>query len=312
MNPIEHAWAEIGADGSPGGGLRVDEAHQADFFAVVDDTGRVGLALFLENRPPAPPRLEAIEAVVGERADRQWALTLWLESPLLRAPFGQLCEDLVESSRTVLKADIGPFVVGRLRRWHDLLEMASGMSLAKLRGLVAELVVLHAALKRFGPSDSVLGWVGPWQSPQDFTLPGMWIEVKAVIPAARTVRITSADQLAAAGPLFLAILTLSSLLPDEAGISAASTLEEIIERLPEGRAGELNLELSRRLSALSFDAGADYARLPFRVENVSFYAVDDGFPRVTPEDLDAGIAEIRYDLDLGALAPFRVASPLER
>src|SRR6185312_4793872 len=98
------------------------------------------------------------------------------------------------------KDGVAAFVVARLRRWHDLLEIATGMSLSKLRGLVAELLVLKAAIARFGPSDAVLGWVGPWESPQDFTLPGIWVEVKAVIPAARTVRITSSDQLAAAGP----------------------------------------------------------------------------------------------------------------
>ena len=177
--------------------------------------------------------------------------------------------------------------------------------------MTAALLAPEAAKRLFGAPDAVLAWAGPYEAPQDFTLPGLWIEVKAALPSARTVRITSADQLAAAGPLHLAVVTLSTLLPSDAGVSAAGLIEDLERQIPGGRSGEMGVELGRRLSAVGYDAGADYARLPFRIESTHYYEVGPDFPRLTPEDLDAGIAEVRYDLELGALAQFATPSPLE-
>jgi hypothetical protein len=107
------------------------------------------------------------------------------------------------------------------------------------------------------------------------------------------------------------VVTISTLIPSDAGVTAAGLIDDIERQLVGGRSGEMGVELARRLSALGFDAGDDYARLPFRIENTRFYEVAPEFPRLTPEDLDAGIAEIKYDLELGALAPFASPSPLE-
>ena len=311
MTSIDEAWAKVREDKVRAGAIRLDDAHRADFFAAQDDQGRLGLVLVTRDRPPSMPRLEAIDLTLGERTDGRWSLGVWLVTPTLQVPFSQLCDDLVECSRTVDLEVVSAFVIRRLLRWHELLESAVGMSLSKLRGLIAELLVLRSAIARFGPSDAVLAWAGPYEAPQDFTLPGLWIEVKAALPSARTVRITSADQLTAAGPLHLAVVTMSTLLPSDAGVSAASLIEDLERQIPGGRSGEMGVELARRLSAVGYDAGADYARLPFRIESTHYYEVGPDFPRLTPEDLDAGIAEVRYDLELGALAKFATPSPLE-
>jgi Putative PD-(D/E)XK family member, (DUF4420) len=311
MTLIEEAWTRVREDKAKAGAIRLDATHQADFFGAQDEQGRLGLVLVTQDRPPSIPRLEAIDVTVGERADGRWSIGIWLVAPTLQTPFSQLCEDLVESSRSVPTEALSAFVVRRLLRWHELLESAVGMSLTKLRGLIAELMVLRAAIARFGESDAVLGWVGPYEAPQDFTLPGLWIEVKATVASARTVRITSADQLAAAGPLFLAVLTMSTLLPSEPGVTVGALVDDIERQLAEGRSGEIGVEMARRLSAVGFDSGADYARLPFRIESVRYFEVRSDFPRLMPEDLDAGIADVRYDLELGVLGPFSSTSPFE-
>lgn len=311
MTLIEEAWARVREDKAKAGAIRLDETHRADFFAAQDDQGRVGLVLVTRERPPSTPRLEAIDVTLGERGDGRWSLGVWLTTPSLQVPFSQLCDDLVEASRSIAPEAVGGFVLARLLRWRELLERATGMSLTKLRGIIAELHILLGAVARFGPSEAVFAWVGPYEAPQDFTLPGVWLEVKATTPSARTVRITSADQLIAAGPLYLAVLTLASLLPTDDGITVANLVANIERQLPGGRAGETGTELYRRLGALGCDPGAEYARLPFRLESSLFYEVIPGFPRLVPEDLAAGIAEVRYDLELGALAPFKSGSPLE-
>lgn len=308
---IERAWSQIRSQPGNPGAIRVDETHPADFYTAQDAQGRLGLLLILGAAPHPVPALEALNVVVGERADGRWGLSIWLESGVLIAPFTQLCDDLMESSRGVPADRIGGFVVARLQRWQELLEAAdSGMSLSKLRGLIGELLLIRDALSVYAPGEVIGGWAGPYRAPQDFALPGLWIEVKATFPTARTVRISSADQLAAPGRTVLAVFSLASLLPHDPGVTAQSLVGEVELRLRGSEADDLVADFQKRLAAVGYQVGADYARMPFRLDATRYFEVIPGFPRLTPADLPLGIAEVSYDLDLGALSPFEVGSPV--
>jgi hypothetical protein len=246
---------------------------------------------------------------VTQRPDSRWVLSVYLHSTALLAPFTQLCEDLIASSRGVTHEGVGPFVVARLHRWQDLLEGASSWSMSKLRGFIGELRLLHLASNSLGAETAVRAWAGPYSAPQDFALPGIWIEVKATYPTARTIRITSADQLAAPGELLLAVVTLATLVPDQQGLSAGSLVADFDARLARDGLSDTMVEFGKRLSAVGFDRTAEYAAVGFREDALHFFGVGGEFPRLTPSDLPAGVAECAYDLELGALPPFEVAAP---
>jgi hypothetical protein len=181
--------------------------------------------------------------------------------------------------------------------------------MSKLRGFIGELRLLHLAADTHGAETAVRAWAGPYSAPQDFALPGKWIEVKATYPTARTLRVTSADQLAAPGELLLAVFTLAALVPEQHGVSAGSLVAEFEARLTRDSLSEALLEFGKRLSAAGFDRTAQYAAVGFREDALHFFGVAGSFPRLTPSDLPAGIAECAYDLELGALSPFEVVSP---
>ena len=307
---IDTAWERVHAVAPEGGYLRIDPSHPGDFFAAEDNDGRKGVVLLLDSEPPRPPKLESLEVGVTQRADDRWVLSVFLHAGSLLPPFTQLCEDLIDSSRRTAPDRMGPFVVARLHRWHDLLESArGGMSMSKLRGLVGELLLLRLAARAHGPDTAVRAWAGPYSAPQDFDLPGMWIEVKATYPTARTIRITSADQLAAPGDLFLAVFTLATLVPDQEGVSAGGLVAEFENSLASAGTSDLLLEFGKRLSAVGFDRSAEYASIKFRQDALHFFKVSESFPKITPSDLPGGLAEVVYDLELGALPPFEVSAP---
>jgi hypothetical protein len=311
MSVIEESWARVRAKTEVAGAIRVDPEHPADLFAAQDEEGRLGLVLLLTERPPSPPRLDSVIIDVTERSDGRWAVGLWLMTQTLLTPFAQLCDDLIASSRDIPGERMGSFVVGRLHRWHELLESASrGWSLSRLRGLIGELLVLKEGIRSYGQTEMIRGWGGPFGAPQDFTLPELWLEVKATFPTARSVRITSVEQLSAPGRLLLAVYTLATLLPSETGVTARALVTEI-----EADARKVNLDdvaddFNRRLNALGFDRTADYAQLPFRLDAVHYYEVSEGFPRITPADIASGIGDVTYDVELGALKPFETSSPM--
>ncbi len=306
---IDGAWEKVSTAASDGGYIRIDPTHPGDFFAAEDAERRKGLVLLLDIEPPKPPKLESLELAITQRPDSRWVLSVYLHSGALLAPFTQLCEDLIASSRGVSQDRIGSFVVARLHRWQDLLEGASTWSMSKLRGFLGELRLLHLAANTVGAETAVLAWAGPYSAPQDFALPGTWIEVKATYPTARTIRVTSADQLTAPGELLLAVFTFATLVPDQQGVSAGSLVTDFEARLATDGLADSLLEFGKRLSVVGFDRTADYAAVGFREDALHFYAVGGSFPRLTPSDLPAGVAECTYDLELGALPPFEVTSP---
>jgi hypothetical protein len=307
---IEAAWDRVRTGASDGGYLRIDPAHPGDFFAAEDSEGRQGLVLLLDTEPPSPPKLESLEVAISQRPDGRWVLSVYLHAGALLPPFTQLCEDLIESSRGTPRERLGTYIVARLHRWQDLLEGAHvKWSMSKLRGFIGELRLLGMAAGEHGLETAVRAWAGPYSAPQDFALPGLWIEVKATYPTARTVRISSSDQLAAPGDLLLAVFTFTTLVPGGEGISAVGLVSDIEQRLSGDGLADVLLEFGKRLSVLSFDPAAEYATVTFREDAVHFFEVAGDFPRVTPSDLPAGVAEVMYDLELGALPPFEVVSP---
>ena len=74
------------------------------------------------------------------------------------------------------------------------------MTMSKLRGLVGELLILEMCLDLWPTEDVASGWTGPLGGPQDFVLPGRRIEVKTTFASARSVHITSVDQLDTMSP----------------------------------------------------------------------------------------------------------------
>jgi len=308
---IERGWDRVRRDTQSAGAIRVDPEHPADFFAAIDAGGRPGLVLVLDVPPPHVPRLESLDVTLTDRSDGRRGLGIWLDAPQLLTPFTQLCEDLLESSRPIEKREVGAFVVTRLLRWQELLERTTGVSINWLRGLLAELLVLRDGFDTWGPGEMVRAWHGPFEAPQDFSLPGLLIEVKAAFPTARAIRVTSEDQLSAPERLLLCVRWLATLMPEDGGLTTGRIVADIEQRLKENALDDEAAEFARRLVATGYVRTAEYTNIPFREDAARFFLVEGDFPRLTPADLMSGINQVKYDVDLGSIEPFVTASPFE-
>ena len=241
------------------------------------------------------------------RHDGRWSLGIWLRVDALLAPFARLCQDLVDASRDIDPLDAGAFVMARLARWRRLLETGtSALSITELRGLLGELIVLRHCLDVWAPAEVVEGWVGPLEAPQDFVLPSLWIEAKATYPSASVIRISSVDQLDVAGRMVLAVATLTTLPSEVEGFSLASLVDEIRQRLTRASAYGAALEFDSRLAAGGFADGSAYGRPMFRLDDLRFFGIGEGFPLIRRSDLPAGVAEASYEIELGACSAFQI------
>lgn len=303
---IEELWRELrGAGGEPVY-RRVAADHPLELYAVVVPPDRRGLMLISPVDAPKPRALRTVSIERSRRTDGRWSLQVLLEQPDLQAEFAALCRDIARFTSAGISPEGAPAaVLRRIERWRTLLEGSSGsMDAAAQRGLAAELLVLEQeVLPGLPPFEAVCAWTGPDGTPQDFTLPaGVRLEVKAVRPMARTVRINGLDQLDP-GPdaLELVVVRLAD-APAEAG--DAFTVADQIGRLRLALAAHPAAlgELESRLAALGWRDDPELQLAHLRLAAIERHEVGDHFPRLVRSSVPAGVEDADYIVTLPPLA----------
>lgn len=196
-----------------------------------------------------------------------------------------------------------------LQRWRELLdrEPAERVGIEKLIGVFGELWFLREVVRK--NHNAVHYWLGPKGSRHDFAFGTNSVEVKTTLSRhGRFVEIHGHGQLEAPenGYLHLVVLKL-----EQSPISG-ETLQELVESivlLGGDRYTLLNLLARVDTSLLALDA---YKDMSFRIHESRFYAVEDGFPRITSKSftksiLPQGVIKINYQIDLSTEPPTPLA-----
>ncbi len=298
---IEDLWSCL-RRGSVEAQRRVDVDHPFDLYADFEQPDRPGLILFCDERPNDAPRLKAIGIDRRKRRDGRWSMRIYLEEPRLLPVFAELCRDIVEFTRHAPGGgQPSGLVLSRIERWRTLMQaQPAGLSRARLRGLIGELLVLERELlPLLGPDQAIAAWTGPLGASQDFRLPeGLRLEVKAVERQAVHVLINGLDQLDGGGDrLQLVVVRLEDTGVDaEGAITAESLIELLRTRLNHAPAALEKFEMLLRF--LGWDDGEDKESAPVRLKRIDRHEIDEGFPRLTAATVPAGIAQATYTVVL--------------
>ena len=193
----------------------------------------------------------------------------------------------------------------RVRMWQQFMTRgAAPLSSEAELGLAGELYFMALLLEAGVSHESVLsGWVGPDDAPQDFLLGNGAIEVKATMSSSGfPVKIGSLEQLddAIASPLFLAAVRF-------AGGMGGATLPEMVaevERRLEDEPGATDLLRERLMVAGYSDAYAGQYSRRFEPKEWRVLSVSEGFPRLTPGVVPAGVTRALYEINLDHAGDF--------
>jgi hypothetical protein len=146
-------------------------------------------------------------------------------------------------------------------------------------------------------------WSGPIGEPNDFALPGGFLEIKATSgQAPDLIEIANADQLDdSRGTILLGHVRLH---PEPGGVTLPRLVEEV-RTLVIDQAGDRVAELDRLLMAVGYvHAQADLYTRAFTCERTDFYRVSGDFPRLKRSDLRPGVRASSYSIELRACAPY--------
>ena len=321
MNEIDTAWDALLAENRRETGWHLRRIHldaPCEILAGIhqpDSTPGLIIEVDADSVPSdlrmpksAGFRLETI--LRGHSHHGRVRVTLSLAQSAYAAVFAVLADDAAAcaaAERDEILALSG--FVRRLHVWQDFMARhgPDGLSESAAIGLMGELYILkdHVA-SALGPEHALAAWSGPGGEPNDFTLPGGFLEVKATArQAPRAITVSGVEQLDnSRGRILLAHLRFR-VSPE------GTTLPELVEAFRTQLAGEAPSSLSAftalLLSAGYVDMHAENYVARLTLDAVKFYEVGPGFPCIGRAGLPPGILDCTYRIGLEACAPWAVS-----
>lgn len=284
-----------------------------DFYWAKDWDGHCALVLRAASSAMPPsrlPRLKGLDLTIQPgAADEKSSLVIRLLDSAQLDIFLTLCNDIVESAeQATFESEAAARTVTRTWRWHRLLRGGRGqLSAEEQIGLIGELSLLESVfMPQCGPARAVEAWRGPLGEAQDFSLGTVRVEAKAKGPRTPDeVRISSELQLEApeGGTLYLAVGVFEP--TDEGGETVTEVALRVRQLIASIDSGALP-RFDALLAAAGLDFDDDYSAWTWRQKDRSVFVVREGFPRLTPEDLPAGVTGVRYALSLPECGEFLV------
>jgi hypothetical protein len=250
-------------------------------------------------------RLDTVGVVPGRTGKTRFILESEDES--FSTVFKSLCLDVIphlaeaSDDKNCMHA-----LVQRVSLWQLFMKRfgAGGPSAEQKRGLFGELwFMTQHLLPRMGADNALGCWEGPEGGDHDFVCATIAFEVKTSSSKnPDSVRISSAGQLdeTGLGKLLLWVVVVSE--HRQKGQTLADICNSFRAHLPQTSQAAFDDKLL--LAGITKQTEESSQRVRYRVHREKAYSVSDGFPRLTPVDLPAGVGGIKYTLSLAACSPF--------
>jgi hypothetical protein len=313
---MNNPWNNISSPSKDVNARRIDHMHPLELFWARDHFGHYLFIYEFSAEKDLPkiitPDLVGIQTAYLPAAarDDKNRLILLLKEQGNWEIFLSLCNDLIQATQHIENTSAAvESILMRLDRWHEFLKKNRSIILSeeKILGLLGELLFIRNHLiPVFGAGQSIQFWHGPEGSPQDFNVNESAIEVKC--QSATTlpyVKISSMNQLCSQLPtMYLFVVTLSKA---ELNAMKSITLPKLISQIREALKAEGSVQVERfndllyMIGYLDSDHYLDFSYIP--VEEKMFL-VKEGFPRICPKDLRAGILFVSYSISLSECAQF--------
>lgn len=311
------AWTLAGQRPPYGNRMRVAPVsdEQGQILATLTHQGHRGLLLLPARREGVsieqglrPEAGGTLAAEVASFTDQDGAtkqgVHVWCREPGLDDAFTMFCALLCYRLQSDPVRVALPACFEEFRR---LIGVAGTRVPPDVIGAVGELLWLARLIE--SDRDAVLAWMGPSGGRHDFRRGATAVEVKTSLRSSSqvpVVHISAIDQLVPpdGGRLFLHVVRL------EQAADGDLTLERLVAQIGASLVGEGLSFFEAQLAQLGI-----LDRMPqsaFSLLGTSTYAVEEGFPCLTPDGLvggalPLGVSSVSYAIQLDAASRFRVA-----
>jgi hypothetical protein len=295
---------------------RADTAHPLDFFRGRDFAGHYIFSLAADGGCrdlPEPPKLNGIEVSLERRAADGARLVLTLQDRDHFDIFRALCDHLLRATEGQARgANAGGLrlVLRRLADWHDMLRRRRDdlLTMPERIGLAGELLFLRdIILPRMPAADAVAAWRGAHRDEQDFAIGHTQFEIKTQLSTAdQRLLIASEAQLDTAGSaLFLCHQGIAASPARDEAFTLNSIVRSLAVRFTDAGSGAADL-FDVALEAWRYAPHDEYDQPSWVLTDRRLFEIREGFPRITPSMLPAGVQRVSYEVLLRDCEPFSV------
>lgn len=193
----------------------------------------------------------------------------------------------------------------RYLQWKKLFINAKKDLLSEFQilGLIGEILFLKEFLiPKYGEKVALQGWSGQELTHKDFSYDKEWYEIKTILDASVSIKISSLEQLDSDLPGKLSVYKLEKMSPEFTGISLNSLVHETAESFS---GTELRDTFLDKVSSQGFSFREEYDDFVYRQKEIMHFCVDGDFPRLCRKDVPKAILKATYEIALTEMAPFK-------
>lgn len=238
-------------------------------------------------------------------------LTILLLDNSLEDIFIAFIENILdEIVRCATEAEALNKVYDVILRWKKLFDKAASavMTLEQQKGLFGELLLLDTLIfENYEPKEVLSSWCGPMHGDKDFIFGSVGIEVKLTSSKYPSIKITNERQLenTALEKLYLFLYIVEEVRKN--GITLPELANVIRIKLSFNAEMLKIFEERLALSGFLIDEEEHYTQQYF-LKALNKYEVNHNFPRIISSNLDQGIYNVSYRIELSACEPQKIIS----
>ncbi len=283
---------------------RINSTHPLDIFIGLDGRLRKTIFLRAKHQLNPIPKTKAIDTSYSIQDDT-WIIGIHLDNEAMEKLFIRVGEDLVETTSTYTDVDFAEkLFVKRYILWRNLFRHSTADMLCEneIQGLIGELWFLkHFLITKYGHHKAIGSWLGYEAAKKDFSIDDTWYEIKTIRTGAKSIKISSIEQLDSDNQGHLVVIELEKMSPEfHDGISINGLSQTIMESL------DIDDQevFSSKLFRCGYSPREEYDSVVFVVKRVNYYLVNYLFPRITKASLPKEIDVIQYELVLKLIDNF--------
>lgn len=285
----------------------IDSSIKVYYGKTIDN--KLRLSFLSTVVPPiiSPTRM-IIVYQVNEGVDLYWTC-FDLVDLKASAIFYHICDDLLliisskeDESIALLK------LKNRFDLWKKVLNKPINpeLSAEAIKGLFGELFFLDKYLiENYSSEQAIKSWTGPEGYPKDFSINNTWFEIKTTSINSKQIKINSLGQLDSDITGNLVVIKVETMSEEFSnGFSSLSELTfDLLSKIDNLELRDLLLE---KLSTKGYSPYNNIDLCRFRFVEMTFYIVNDTFPRIKQENIKfEEIEDVTYILRLPSLERFK-------
>lgn len=280
----------------------IDETLILELYAGYDYLNRKSILLVTDLKVHEIKSTKDINVIVNLENNKSY-IFFSLDNTSLSEQFYIFADDLINfSNQSDDDIQCARLYLQRFFMWKSLFSNPSYhiMSFESIKGLIGELIFMRDYLfKEYNISDAVISWLGPDKAKRDFEINNEWYEVKSLSQGAKSVSVSSLEQLdnIIDGKLVVVRLEKSN-YNNETSCNLNLMVESIIGLIEDLSVKEI---FANKLDNYGYSYNKEYDSYVFNFIGFEFIKINDKSRVIRSKDIPKSITKISYELNISMI-----------